>query len=98
MVVILFGTSTASSIFSSEVTYVPAIAREDPELFKKICPGTPDPKVAGDVRERCGCLFFVGRYRSVAACGFNTEQNGVRDYLLGVAGSAESCCRASIAC
>jgi hypothetical protein len=36
LIVILLGTSTASWIFSSDVTFVPIIARDSPELFKKI--------------------------------------------------------------
>jgi hypothetical protein len=35
-VVIIIGTSLASWIFSSDVTFVPVIAAESPELFKKI--------------------------------------------------------------
>lgn len=36
LIVILLGTSTASWIFSSDVTFVPVIARDAPELFKEI--------------------------------------------------------------
>ncbi len=39
LVVTLIGTSLASWIFSSDVTFVPAIAEEDPELFKAIFSG-----------------------------------------------------------
>ncbi len=38
-VVIILGTSLASWIFSSDVTFVPVIAAESPELFKKIFSG-----------------------------------------------------------
>jgi hypothetical protein len=39
-VVIILGTSLASWIFSSDVTFVPVIAAESPALFKKIFSGS----------------------------------------------------------